>query len=87
MLRYSEGERQQENLMHRTDPDDYAFPVADSHWTGLTKREYIAAAALQGLLANPYLREDNNLADYSFAKEAVRQADDLIAELQSSHGE
>jgi hypothetical protein len=78
---------QQGNPMHRTDPDDYAFPVADSHWTGLTKREYIAVAALQGLLSNPNVGEGEHLADYSFAKEAVRQADDLIAELQSSHEE
>ncbi len=47
--------------------------------TGLTKREYFAAAALQGLLTNP----DITLG--GAAKEAVRQADSLIRILNETN--
>lgn len=45
---------------------------------GLTKREYFAAAVIQGLSSKP------NIADsiYSLAEIAVKQADALLAELE-----
>lgn len=48
------------------------------HATGLTKREYLAAMAMQGLLSNEqgYYLEHDKLAEY-----AVTQADALILEL------
>lgn len=57
--------------------------------TGLTKREYFAAIALQGLLANSDLSGSMDSADEEYAsnianwyaKRAVRCADLLIAEL------
>jgi hypothetical protein len=45
--------------------------------TGLTKREYFAAMAMQGMLANTNI--NGNLSD--FANEAVRHADALIEAL------
>lgn len=43
---------------------------------GLTKRELFAGMATQGMLANPDVRED-----LVYCKNAVRLADDLLAEL------
>ena len=47
--------------------------------TGLTKREYLAAMALQGLLAN-----DSGLIT-SKARDAVKAADALIEELNKTN--
>ena len=56
--------------------DEQAFPVPIGSEgvfaIGLTKREYFAAAAMQGLCS-----WDNNLT----ARNAVQMADELIAEL------
>ena len=47
---------------------------------GLTKREYFAAAALQGLCANPELREVSYKA---IASESLMVANYLIEELEA----
>jgi len=44
---------------------------------GLTKREYFAALALQGFMANPHVKDDAE----AFAKRSVRMADALLKEL------
>lgn len=76
----------------KTEPNTSAFPITtliDGNWTkdhpqdksGLTKREYFAAKALQGLTAN-YLRE--NIIGWgieNYAVEAVELADALIEQL------
>jgi hypothetical protein len=62
--------------------DQPAFPVADEVGTfhGLTKREYFAALAMQGLLSQS--SEDGGQFAFSFVThQAIHQADDLIAEL------
>lgn len=66
-----------------------AFPVhADTiSRSGLTKRELIAAMAMQGILANHWCQNDfkNNieaLEDESTAKQAVLFADALLIELE-----
>jgi hypothetical protein len=48
----------------------------------LTKRERVAMAAMQGLCANPHSVE---WAEQTIAQLARRQADYLIAELNSTH--
>ncbi len=49
---------------------------------GLTKREYFAAMAMQGILANQYLPEK---ADHvNIEKTALRCADDLLTLLSQS---
>ena len=63
-----------------TNKEHYAFPVVVNENTdyfhgGLTKREYFAAMALQGVLAN------NPSNVFKVVKEAVETADILIAEL------
>jgi hypothetical protein len=62
-----------------------AFPAVDYisqdgkvNPRGLTKREYFAAKALQGLIATPVVR-DNTIDGH--ARSAVKYADALIAEL------
>ena len=45
---------------------------------GLTKREYIAAMAMQGMLSNHYNRRFAELT----AKNAVKYADELLEELE-----
>jgi hypothetical protein len=66
----------------KTNPDEPIHPVVRPisslyHTTGLTKREYFAAMALQGLLGN------NNNYVYSVIS-AVEFADDLINELNKT---
>lgn len=74
--------------MRRTEPDEYAYP--QHGWSsdpetirrmaigmGLTKREYLAGEALNGLLASQFKYED--LADYALKARVV--ADLLIEEL------
>lgn len=58
-----------------TDPNDNAFP--DERFSGLTKREYFAAMALQGLLSNPQL--DKTIAE--ICSLAVQTSDSLIRTL------
>lgn len=55
-------------------------PEGDWHRPGLTKRELIAAMALQGLLANPASGNDVN-AILCCVNDAVRSADFLLLEL------
>lgn len=58
-----------------------AFATAnnDSHQLGLTKREYFAGLAMQGLLANPDLTELNieNLTVL-----AIEHTDELLKQLE-----
>jgi hypothetical protein len=55
-----------------TQPNEPAFARPSSY--GLTKREYFAAMALQGLLANRH-------EDYLLTEKAVMYADALIEQL------
>ena len=62
-----------------TKKNESAFPIIAEDYIidgGLTKREYFAAMALQGLLAD---YESESIEDYS--KYAVKLADSLIEEL------
>lgn len=60
------------------DEDYHEIPAA----FGLTKREYFAAMALQGLLANPASGNDTNALGCC-AHDAVRVADFLLQELST----
>lgn len=64
----------------KTEPNDSAYPVSLSGATkGLTKREYFAAKAMQGLIASrePYKGKD-------LTQTAVKKADQLIEALNDS---
>jgi hypothetical protein len=55
------------------------FPVADDvEAEGMTYREWLAGMAMQGLLAN----SDRDADFEGYAKDSVRFADALIAELE-----
>ena len=63
-----------------TDQTSHAYPQfidGRGYEYGLTKREYFAAKAMEGLLANPNVEMNWN----PLAKESVAQADALIAAL------
>ena len=63
-----------------TKANEPAYPNKQvSSWKGLTKREYFAAMAMQGLLAD---YESEYIEDYS--KYAVKLADALIEELNKT---
>ena len=68
-----------------TNPNDSAHPTLGQN--GLTKREYFAAAALQGMLANSYSNGSTQpLAEYPFkdlGEFAVAAADALIEALNA----
>lgn len=69
---------------HKTVPNVNAFPRMfgnDAPKDGLTKREYFAAMALQGLLACP---NNVNMAQ-DIAKGAIIMADQLIIELNKTN--
>ncbi len=58
-----------------TEPNDPAFPTNPDFTNGLTKREYFAAMALQGLLTRTEYNPGGTLID------AVILADKLIEQL------
>lgn len=57
--------------------NDKNYQLGNSDYEGLTKREYFAAMAMQGLLANT-----NNSRNPVHAKDAVFLADALLEELE-----
>ena len=73
-----------------TQSSEPAFPFIDAPftntWRGMTKRECFAAAALQGIMANPYFMESRVIEAMKKGGEthaglAVRAAAELIAAL------
>lgn len=56
---------------------------------GLTKREYFAAMAMQGLLANPNIARHNASNDEArhilFSKVCVQYADELLKKLENGN--
>lgn len=69
-----------------------AFPSQDSnkYYHGLTKREYFAAIAMQGLLASPNFKIDVQSSvsvSEQFAISATKYADALLAELDKTKSE
>lgn len=69
-------------------PNDQAFPCFNGDQftptLGLTKREYFAAMAMQGLLAhNCDHFKDSDLEKEGVANRSVQMADALIAELNN----
>jgi hypothetical protein len=72
-------------MSHVTSPDDSLVPSRSRdgdydiiHTPGLTKREYFAAMAMQGLLANPVAKDVDYEDNLLFA---VQHADELIIQL------
>ncbi|MEO0537671.1 MAG: hypothetical protein AAF215_27890 [Cyanobacteria bacterium P01_A01_bin.123] len=72
------------------DPDANAFPIFEASGrynpleAGLTKREYFAAMAMQGILGSDV---EGTCSYEAFAKSSVKQADALIAALNSPEHE
>jgi len=67
---------------HKTAPNVNAFPRMfgnDAPKDGLTKREYFAAMALQGLLAN------SDHFPHDCVAQSVKMADQLIIELNKTN--
>jgi hypothetical protein len=60
-----------------TNPNDTVHPEVVGYSSGLTKREYFAALAMQGMLSNEACIGDD------IAKCAVLYADALISELNN----
>ncbi|NJO73319.1 MAG: hypothetical protein HC833_05840 [Leptolyngbyaceae cyanobacterium RM1_406_9] len=78
-------------MLERTDSHDPAFPLFCQHiepssvaFYGLTKREYFAAMAMQGLIAADTDFEKTAL---EVSRWAVSQADSLIERLNETVGE
>lgn len=73
------GNLKQLNMKQIKNSDNPAFPIQTGTvlFTGLTKREYFAAAAMQGLLANPILHKETNLSNNVVAV-SIQLADDML---------
>lgn len=65
--------------------DDPTNPIAGTLLEGLTKREYFAAMALQGLLASPHPIKHGDLE--AVVNQSVTAANFLIAVLNSRNSE
>ena len=66
-----------------TYPDEQRFPWTDLYSVGgLTKREYFAAMAMQGLCLNTNAMYEKGQHDAAIAARAVSIADYLLAELE-----
>lgn len=65
----------------KTNPGDTAYPIGPTEIIGLTKREYFAAMAMQGLCANP---EWVDISEQTIAQCALVQADALIKQLNQA---
>ena len=61
----------------------FQFGNNDFECLGLTKREYFAGLALQGLLAGPHAESDCGIE--GLAHDAVLAADKLLAALEGNH--
>lgn len=62
-----------------------AFPTQDmnSYYHGLTRREYFAGLAMQGLLANSSILDHHTRDAIEWiADHATRQADELLKQLE-----
>jgi hypothetical protein len=66
-----------------TQPNDAAFATGDEYWrqNGLTKREYFAAMAMQGLLAS---KTEKAMFFERISNDAVNMADALITALNEN---
>ena len=71
--------------MSETNGNEFAYPIFDDaglchdNETGLTKREYFASMAMQGIAANPNLKKDGSpewVSEWS-----VKYADELVKAL------
>jgi hypothetical protein len=70
-----------------TKGEETAYPIVGSafsdNYQGLTKREYFAGLAMQGLLANQYSIDKHNEAEINWiAKHSIMQADELLKQLE-----
>jgi hypothetical protein len=54
---------------------------------GLTKREYFAGLAMQGLLANPYYAAEAHMTSGTVESAALFHADALLAALEPPHAD
>lgn len=66
-------------------PNELAAPTNDGYLStcGLTKREYFAGLAMQGMLSGEYREATPDQAKW-VSKNAVEQADALLAELEKT---
>jgi len=67
--------------MPSTVSDGYSRPIAI---TGLTKREYFAGLMMQSIAEKPRQDGGYNFVPQRMAREAVKMADALLAELQAT---
>jgi len=72
------------HLPNNADQPAYPFDAGDVVFTGLSKREEFAKAAMQGLLANyrEYGMYGNSESSPMVAYQAVQCADETLAELE-----
>ena len=76
-----------------TEVFEYNLPTKERQYSGLTKREYFAGLALQGLLANPQywkrvykdistLKSDKDSIECVFAHYSIKIAEELLEQLE-----
>lgn len=61
--------------------DQPAYPKEGKTFQGLTKREYFAAMAMQGMLANPEIT--NHTSGFPSTREVIRYAEAILEQLET----
>ena len=75
-----------ENMIHSFNSTDYS----QGNFEGLTKREYFAGLAMQGLISNPNIKRptpsyiDDGKEYSDFSKVAIEYADELLKQLETT---
>ena len=69
--------------INETEFFEYNLPNKEKHYSGLTKREYFAGLAMQGLIAGRWACPDNVPNDVmTIVEQAVFHADELLKQLE-----
>ena len=58
-------------------------PIKTAEFYGLTKREYFAGLAMQGILSRPYNQNGGHTSRVSVITTAINHADELLKQLES----
>lgn len=73
--------------INETEFFEYNLPNKEKQYSGLTKREYFAGLAMQGMISNPNIvrpkESDKEFKDFS--ERAIKYADELLKQLEEKY--
>lgn len=72
--------------INETEFFEYNLPNKEKQYSGITKREYFAGLAMQGMISNPNIvrpKESDEEFKY-FSERAIKYADELLKHLEEN---